>query len=226
MAIAADLHLTNEGGDFDKMREYGIKPYYFPMDVSSKEFNRVLIDPTGPAVLQPVQKVHNISFFGSHIGVGDRLEWLKIINQKFPVKIWAPDYEAWKKDGFEAYPAVWGNDFALEVAKSKIVLGFNVNDHCWGYWSNRVGKVLTVGGFLLQRYVPGMELFLRDGVGYFSTSDEAIAKIDFYLKNDDIRSKIAHRGLEIGRNNFTSKARMQELIILIDRYLKGGLDGC
>lgn len=214
MAQTADLHLTNEGGDLEKMKKYAIKPYYFPFDASSKEFDKITVP----------NKVYDVSFFGSHFQAGNRLEWLKIINKKFPVNIWAFNWEAWQKEGFRAYPAVWGNDFALKVAESKIILGFNVNDHCWGYWSNRVGKVLTVGGFLLQRYVPGMELFLRDGAEYFSSPDEAIAKIDYYLKNDEEREKTASRGYEIGREKFTSKARVKELMILADRFLKGGLN--
>ncbi len=47
----------------------------------------------------------------------------------------------------KAEEAVYGNEMAVRVAESKIILGFNVNNHCWGYWSNRVGKILTLRGF-------------------------------------------------------------------------------
>ena len=139
------------------------------------------------------------------------------------MKVFASNWEEWQKIGFDAEASVYYEDFALKVAESRITLGFNVNDHCWGYWSNRVGKVLTVGGFLLQRYVCGMELFLRDGVAYFSSPDEAIQKITYYLQNADERQAIADRGYEIGRDRFTSAARVKELMIFIDRYLKGGV---
>src|SRR3990167_2342363 len=150
------------------------------------------------------------------------MEWLKEINKAFPVKIFSWNHEEWIKEGFaDVEPAVYGEDFALKVAESKIILGFNVNDHCWGYWSNRTGKVLTVGGFLLYRYVFGMELFLRDGCDYFSSPQEAIEKIDYYLKFPEKREEVAQRGYEIGRDRFTSKARVKELMILIDRFRKG-----
>ena len=66
-----------------------------------------------------------------------------------------------------------------------------------------------------------MELFLRDGVAYFSSPDEAIQKIAYYLQHSDERQAIADRGYEIGRDRFTSAARVKELMIFIDRYLKG-----
>ncbi len=187
------------------------KLYYFPFDVSSKEFDRVV----------ETESV-DVAFFGSHFGKGDRVEWIKKINEKYPVQTWSWQPEKWKADGIAAHPAVYGKDFAEQVAKCKIILGFNVNDHCWGYWSNRVGKVLTVGGFLLQRYVIGMELFIRDGAAYFSSPEEAIEKIGYYLDNQAERREIAERGYQIGRDRFTSAARIKELMIYIDRYLKGG----
>ena len=77
-----------------------------------------------------------------------------------------------------------------------------------------------MGGFLLYRWVPGMELFLRDGAEYFSSVDEAIVKIHYYLDHEEEGKLIADRGYQIGRDRFTSGARIKELMILIDRYLK------
>jgi len=214
MIKEADRYLGNDTRLMKLYEAKGIlsqKLYYFPMDVSSKEFDKVIGQ----------KKIHDVVFFGSHMPQGDRVEWIKKINEKFPVKIWSWNYKKWKEDGLEAYPAVYGEEFAKKVAESKIVLQFSVNDHCWGYWSNRIGKVLTVGGFLLARYVPGMELFLRDGAEYFSNVEEAIDKIGFYLENDKEREIIADRGYMIGRDRFTSKARVKELVIYIERYLNG-----
>jgi hypothetical protein len=209
MIQGSDLYIAND------IRNYPAeipsqKLYYFPFDVSDKLFDRIVLP-----------KEYDVAFFGSHIGAGDRLEWMRKINQVFPIKVFSQDFEAWKADGFDAMPAAFGEDLPREIAKSKIILGFNVNDHCWGYWSNRVGKTLTLGGFLLQRWVPGMELFLRDGAEYFSSPEEAMQKIDYYLKHDVEREKIAQRGYEIGRDRFTSQARIRELMILIERYIKG-----
>ncbi|MDO8639192.1 MAG: glycosyltransferase, partial [Candidatus Daviesbacteria bacterium] len=214
MILGSDLYLGNDVRLTTPYEQAGVprqKLYYFPFDVSSKEFKKV-----------DMEKEYEVVFFGSHFPKGDRVEWLKAINQVYPVKIFASNPEEWRKIGFvDAEEAVYGREFAQAVAKSKIILGFNVNDYCWGYWSNRVGKVLTVGGFLLYHWVPGMELFLRDGAEYFSSVDEAIQKIAYYLGNPKKRFAIAKRGYQIGRDRFTSQARIKELMILIERYKKG-----
>lgn len=222
MIQGSDLYLGNDVRLIKFYEAKGIpsqKLYYFPMDVADKQFDKV--NHPGLPYLNDPEKKYDVVFFGSYFPKGDRVEWLKEINKTFPIKIFAWNHEDWIKAGFDAEPAVYGEDFALKVAESRIILGFNVNDHCWGYWSNRIGKTLTVGGFLLQRYVPGMELFLRDGVDYFSSIEETKEKIDYYLKFPEKREEIAQRGYEIGRDRFTSKARMKELMILIERFKKG-----
>ena len=224
MIQGSDLYLGNDVRGWSYLGNLLLnkKAYYFPMDVADGNLMNTHDLPGGH------EKKYNVVFFGSYFPKGDRVEWLKEINKTFPVKIFAWNHEDWKKEGFDqvelglgAEPAVYGEDFTLKVAESRIILGFNVNDHSWGYWSNRVGKTLTVGGFLLQRYVPGMELFLRDGADYFSSIDEAKEKIDYYLKFPQKREEVAQRGYEIGRDRFTSKARVKELMILIDRFKKG-----
>jgi len=206
---AADLYLGNDV----RNPRYRAFPknnlYYFPFDVSDGDIQK-----------KNLNKEHDVVFFGSKLGQGHRSEWLKEINKKIPIKVFSWNYQDWRIDGFDAWPAVYGNDFADEVSRSKIILGFNVEPDCWGYWSNRVGKILTLGGFLLYEYAPGMELFLKDGAEYFSSPEEAVEKIDHYLIADIEREQIARNGYLIGRENFTSKARIKQLEILMDRFLK------
>lgn len=209
MVEACDLYISNDVYSGN----YGHKAHYFPFDVADGSL--------------PVEEWNNqkydVVFFGSKLDQGDRVEWLKHLNEKIPVTIFSWNYQDWQKLGFTANPAVYGAEFNRTVAQSKVILGFNVNDHTWGYWSNRVGKVLTAGGFLLQRYVPGMELFLRDGVDYFSTKNEMVEKVHYYLENESDRKRVAKRGFQIGRERFTSKERVKDLVILLERYLTGGL---
>lgn len=207
MASGADLLLTNDGMG----RVPGeIKWRYFPFDVADGDL--------------PVQefwtKKYNVTFFGSYLQQGDRIEWLTEINKIHPVRVFSWNHQEWQKAGFDAHPAVYGEDFCRELAQSEITLGFNVNDYTWGYWSNRVGKVLSQGGLLLQRYVPGMELFLRDGADYFNSIDEACEKIQFYLDNEDARNRQRMRAFEVGRERFTAKARVRDLLQLIGGAIK------
>jgi len=206
MVEAADLYLGNDV----RSGAYKTKNcYYFPFDVAD-----------GDLPMLSEKKIYDVTFFGSWLMQGDRRQWLTDINQTNPVTVFSWNYHEFEKMGFDAHEAVYGEDFARKVAQSKIILGFNVEPNCWGYWSNRVGKVLTQGGFLLQQYAPGMELFLRDGVEYFSSIEEAREKIDHYLIAESERNEIASRGLEIGEQRFSSKERVKDLMILIERYLK------
>jgi len=209
MAETADFLLTNEGGLIPSYQKLGINAYYFPFDCADEKIRRFPYEPT-----------KDVIFTGSYLGQGDRVEWLKIINKEIPVKIYSWNHEEWKKDGFEAHPAVYGEEFNRLVAESKICLQFSVNDHCWGYWSNRVGKVLLAGGFLLARYAPGMEIFLKDGADYFHSPEEAISKIKHHLSDDRISRKIRERGRFLGEAHFSSLQRCKELLILLKSYEK------
>lgn len=211
MAKAADLLLTNDG--LGRMPSE-IKWHYFPFDVSDRQFD----------VAPNKEKYLDVSFFGSKLGQGDRVEWLTYLKDYVNLSIFSWNWQDWQSLGFTAYPAVYGKEFSDRVNESKVVIGFNVNDHTWGYWSNRVGKVLTVGGFLLQRYVPGMELFLRDGAAYFSSKEEMVEKVKYYLEHEYERNLISYKGYVLGRDRFTSKERVAELAIVMERYLAGGFN--
>lgn len=204
MIEECDLYLGNDV----RSGLYKNKAYYFPFDVADGVLPRY----------QSLQKKYDIVFFGSWIGQGDRQVWLKELVDYIPIKAFSWNHEDWPV-AFNASPPVYGEEFNKTVAESKIILGFSVEPSCWGYWSNRVGKTLLAGGFLLQQYAPGMELFLRDGVEYFSTIDEAKEKIDYYLMADTERERIAKVGYMIGQDRFSSKARVKDLCILIERYL-------
>ena len=205
MAKAADLYLSGEAGIFDQYKKEGVKPYYFQMDVCDGDLNNDF---------PYLEKKYDVVFTGSCIDQGHRKEYLQIINKEVPVTIFAWNWEEWQKLGFTAYPAIYGEEYNNIIAQTRIVLGFSVEPNCWGYWSNRVGKVIRAGGFLLQEYAPGMETQLPlAGVDYFSSPEEAIEKIKHYL----IQKPVVDRANE---ERFTSRDLVKRLTILMERYLK------
>ena len=214
MAKAANLYLTNEYGikDIYQLIPYGVNNlYYFPFDVCDGDL----------PVFENEPKKYDVIFTGSCIGQGHRIEWLTEINKTVPIICFSWNYEEWQKRGFTAYPAVYGEEYNRIIAQSNVILGLSVNPDCYGYWSNRVGKVLRAGGCLLQEYAPGMELALGDTVDYFSSPQEAIDKIFYYLDRPNVRFDMNKKARIIGEH-FTSKYRVKQLLILIDRYLKTG----
>lgn len=211
-ARLADLYLSGEGGIKNKYKALGIKHYYFQFDVCDGDIPR---KHTFPRVFE-----NDVIFTGSYLGQGHRVQYLQEITERIPVKIFAWNYQDWIDNGFEAFPAKYGEAYNQLIAESKIVLGMSVEPNCWGYWSNRVGKVIRAGGFLLQEYAPGMEQFLEDKAVYFNSPKEAIEKIKFYLEDEEQRKKVTFKAME-DEEKFTSKRRIMQLMILIDRYLKG-----
>lgn len=208
MARAADLYLSGERGIFDLYKKEGVRPYYFQMDVCDGNI------PT----FYNEEKKYDVVFTGSYLGQGDRIEFLRKINAEIPITIFSWNYQEWQKEGFISYPAVYGADYNKLIGQSRIVLGLSVEPHCEGYWSNRVGKVLRAGGFLLQQYAPGMERFgSQEGVLFFSTPEEAIQNIRDFLDKGTIDTRDLYLS-----SKWTSRRKMQELSILMERFLKEG----
>jgi hypothetical protein len=208
---SCDLYLSNEAGVSQFL--YKHKFHYFPFDVCDGDIKTF----TGSDLKGPK---YDVTFLGSHLDQGDRVPWLKEINKVHKVTIFSWNHEDWIADGFEAYPPVWGEEFNKVVANSGVVLGFSVDANCWGYWSNRVGKVIKAGGCLLQQYSPGMELMIGDLVDYFGSVEEAIEKIAKYKSNPAYKTTYIYRCRDFGYR-FSSKERVKQLMILCERYLKG-----
>lgn len=214
MAKAANLYLTNEEGIRSLYAAADIKPYYFPYDVCDGDL----------PIYRKMDKKYDVVFTGSYLELGHRIAYLREINKVIPITIFSWNYEEWASRGFKAYPAVYGEAYNEIIAQSKVILGFSVEPHCWGYWSNRVGKVLRAGGVLLYEYAPGMELMVDNAVDYFSSLSEAIGKINFWLSHEEERLGREKHALDAG-HRFTSAYRVRQLMILIDRYIKTGGKG-
>lgn len=81
-------------------------------------------------------------------------------------------------------------------------------------FSVRMYQVMGSGCFLLTEYIPGIEeLFIPEKhLDIFHTKEEMLEKIDYYLKNEDEREKIAIQGQEEIFDKYTIDKS-------VDRYL-------
>jgi len=209
MAKEADLFLSGEKSMEPDYRANGIRYYYFSFDSCDGNIK----------TYSELNKKYGVVFLGGYTEQGDRIKYIQEIDKVSPVTAFAPNYQEWKKIGIRAEPAVWGEDFNRVVAESSIVLGFSGNTNCWGYWSNRVGKVLRAGGFLLHQFTPGMEIFLGKKMEYFSSIEEAKEKVKFYMENPEKREDIVKRAL-VDPDEYTSKRKVEQLMILAERFVR------
>lgn len=90
---------------------------------------------------------------------------------------------------------IFGRDYFKTIAQSKINLNF-LRAQNKGAHNLRTFEIPACGGFMLHEYSEeAMELFKPDEhVVYFSSMEECVDKIKFYLKHDKLRLKIAQNG--------------------------------
>ena len=102
-------------------------------------------------------------------------------------------------------------------ATSKINLNLSINDNDPNKQPQmklRVFEVVSTNGFLLTQHIPDLEQFfeLEKEIITFKTVEEAKDKINFYLRNDIARSKVARAGYLRYIKEHTSKNRLRNLI--------------
>lgn len=73
------------------------------------------------------------------------------------------------------------------------------------YSSDRILRLMGSGAFCLCKWYPGIDKDFEDGVHLrvWKTLDDLKDLIDYYLKHDDERIRIANNGCELVRNNYT-----------------------
>ena len=78
----------------------------------------------------------------------------------------------------------------------------------------RALDIMGCGGFLLSSYQPELYEYFVDGQEcvMYSSIEDAVAKTEFYLKNDAIRKEIAAAGLEKIKRDFKYEDRIETLL--------------
>ena len=143
-----------------------------------------------------VPKLFDVGFVGSinasHVR---RFELLKKIESKFQL----------------AYKRCFWTEMSEFFASSRIVFNNAIKNDL----NMRVFEVLSSGAFLLTDMTNNngqAEMFL-DGEDYgIYTDDNILEKVDYYLKNETLRERIAKRGQEVVHKAHTYKHRVEEIL--------------
>jgi len=117
-------------------------------------------------------------------------------------------HRAWA--GKEAYM----KEFADIVRNVKIFIGQDADIPISGrYLSNRIFAVTGCGGFYLGEKTPGIETAFEIGkeVEVFESDDELLDKVNFYLKNDEYRKRIASEGQKKVLSHYTYRQQMKKI---------------
>ncbi len=228
---AADIFFTMSEGLVDEFRElnpnvYWLSQAYEPSFFQVKEINS-----------KDVKKYSTDVTFAGNLGSKPqylpRREYLQtIIDKGIHLKWWGPRMPR----KFSTIPLilgklgrsyggkfVWGEVHAKIAKLSKIYLGFDSQPHVRKSMSERLYIAVGCGAFYMCRYVDGIEDILEPDkeIVTFKSEAEMIDKIKYYLKNDDLRGRIAEAGRRRVLREHTYEIRVRQMLeILQNHFLK------
>jgi len=142
--------------------------------------------------------VSDIGFTGSNYGT--REIFLEAMKKKYG-------------DKFKVFQNIFGDEFYDLCQSVKIMVSpkFPANDY---FWSNRIYMTLGAGGFLIHPYCEGLKNEFVAGKHYedYQTENELFTKIDYYLKHEKERTKIAEAGYKYCIKNYSYVQRVKTLL--------------
>jgi spore maturation protein CgeB len=149
------------------------------------------------------KKKHDLLFIGNN-NSQSRLDLLEKIHGRFDLTVAG---RGWEEAKLNALPQTYDADFSRLVGQAKISLG--LMDDAWVHleacFSNRVVNTMACGGFLIQRYSPGLETVFEnhEHLVWYRTEEELFSLIERYLDKPLEQERIANRGMELVTSSFT-----------------------
>ena len=196
------MYLTNRG-EIPQYREWGINARYITGGCDPTAHRMV----TGP---DPMYQ-SDVAFIGRP-NTPERLKCMQAVAEKFDLKLWG---SGWEQFGLKAQTKdVYAAEYRQICAGAKIVLGWNIDPTIDLYLSNRTWYTLGCGGFLLTAYCPSLEEILGRGkeLDWFETVEECCQKIEYYLKHEEKRKKIALAGYELAHGGFSYQKMVAQIV--------------
>ncbi len=148
----------------------------------------------------------------------ERITILNEIAKKYQLTLYTKNVE--QKDLVNVDIRPWVN-YLLEMPKVFSLSKINLNISSRSIESGipqRVWDILAVGGFCLTNYQPELEEYFEIGkdLDVYHDLDELMKKIEFYLKNEESRIRIAINGYKKVRKYHTYSARLTEILKWIE----------
>ncbi len=149
------------------------------------------------------EKVYDVSFVGNKIA--DREKYLnKISNANIDVNVFGMGWNS---------GIISTKDMINIFNETKINLSFMKSEDMKSFQlKGRIFEICMCGGFLLSEYVPGIENFYEIGkeIECFSSDNELISKIEFYLNNEEKRQQIAEASYLKTKKNYSFEKIMSD----------------
>lgn len=149
---------------------------------------------------------------GTMITRKERLMLLTLLSNRYSVKLFSGD----QVDAMEKVRKMGRVDYMTQMPGvfrfSKINLNCNLRVSQSGI-PLRVMDILGSGGFLLSSFQPEVAEYFRpdEEVVLYESMEDACEKVEFYLKHEDIRLRIAEKGHEAVKNQFSYRNQLTKL---------------
>lgn len=207
-ALQSDyLFITNKK-QIAELKSLGVKKPIFCMQGCDREEHRII--PTK----NPKWASH-VAFIGRPV-TDFRIKLLQRIDQQYDLKAWGA---AWQELGLTCLKKnIYPNEYAKICYASAIILGCDRSLQMDYNTSNRTWITLGCGGFLLTNYQVGLDTIFTKGkhLEWYTSPEECLDLIEYYLKHADQRKKIAQNGYQFAHSHRTYDVVMDEIISYIE----------
>jgi len=153
----------------------------------------------------------DISFFGSW--EKDRCEYINSIDEKYNLGIWGQSWSGKISSKLNRNEWLRSTDLPILVNSSQINLCF-FNKSNNDLLTDRPFIITAAGGFLLSERTEVIKKYFIEGkeAEFFSSKEEMNDKINFYMNNNNLRSKIASAGKKKCFSNYTITNSLRNIL--------------
>ncbi|MHC4534542.1 MAG: glycosyltransferase family protein [Planctomycetota bacterium] len=116
-------------------------------------------------------------------------------------------------------PQIGGINYFYAISGARIGVSVNAVNSVRLYHSDRLTDYLACGTFVLAKRVPDTDLLFKDGMHlrYFDTADEFFDLVDWYLKHEKERKKIANAGMQWTHERFNCERIAGYILDLVEK---------
>lgn len=149
----------------------------------------------------------------SEITRRDRLALLTLLGRRFDTRLYSFQSSEILQ-GVKCFPPI---DYVTEMPKVFACSGINLNPVLRCIQSGiplRALDVMGAGGFLLSSYQPELaEQFINEEeMVLYESLEDAVAKAEFYLRNEELRERIAAKGRAKVLRDYSLQDRLQSIL--------------
>ena len=146
-----------------------------------------------------------------HTTALERPRIMTVISENFKVDHYASERSKDIKADYKGY-ADYMKEMPRVFATSKINLNITLRSIISGI-PLRVIDILGSGGFCLTNYQSEIAQYFENGesIAWYESYEDLFMKLDWYLRHDSERERIAKKGHEIVAGEFTYEKRFEEL---------------